>query len=58
MLAYLLDVREKLFTRNKSDIAQRELDLGLGILDLLRAMDIAKMEYASLWISCCRPRCT
>jgi hypothetical protein len=41
---YLLDLNgNKLFTRNKSDIPQREKDLSF----LLRAMDKSKMDYST-----------
>jgi hypothetical protein len=40
---YLLDLAgKKIFTRNKTDIAQREEDLGV----IFRAMDKTKMEYS------------
>jgi hypothetical protein len=43
MSIYLLDLNgKKLYTRNKSDIAQREEDLGF----VFRAMDITKMDYS------------
>ena len=43
MSIYLLDLNgTKLYTRNKSDIAQREEDLGF----IFRAMDKAKMDYS------------
>lgn len=43
MSIYLLDLNgTKLYTRNKTDIAQREEDLGF----ILRAMDKGKMDYS------------
>jgi hypothetical protein len=43
MSNYLLDLAgKKLFTRNKTDIAQREEDLGF----IFRAMDKTKMDYS------------
>jgi hypothetical protein len=43
MSNYLLDLAgKKMFTRNKTDIAQREEDLGF----IFRAMDKTKMEYS------------
>jgi hypothetical protein len=44
MSIYLLDLNEtKLYTRNKTDIAQREENLGF----ILRAIDKGKMDYSN-----------